>query len=79
MRAFLKARRAHNQKKAKLLINPQDSRFLSWWDCVTTWALMHTALVTPVEIAFVNQPGLALDVINILIDLIFTYLGGDSD
>jgi len=57
------------------IIDPRKSKLMGYWDLTTSLALIFTAIVTPVEVAFVSM---ALDrwrdplfLINRLIDLIF--------
>jgi len=39
-----------------LLIDPRDSRWIGWWDLVTSLALIFTAIITPVEVGFMADP-----------------------
>ena len=52
MKEFLLARKAANDRNAKFLICPADSKFMARWDMLTTFALVYTCLVTPVEVAY---------------------------
>jgi hypothetical protein len=53
------------------LIDPRRSKFIMFWDVVTTSALVFTATVTPVEVALLNPDVNALFFINRLVDIIF--------
>ncbi|KAL1515906.1 hypothetical protein AB1Y20_002520 [Prymnesium parvum] len=59
------------------VLDPRSVSFVAWWDVITTLALIWTALVTPVEVAFVHQPSgdrkwvNSLFIINRLIDVLF--------
>ena len=59
------------------IVDPRKSKLMGYWDLTTSLALIFTAIVTPVEVAFVSMP---LDrwvdplfLINRFIDLIFTF------
>ena len=64
--------------KRKWIIDPRTNRYIGYWDVVTSIALLFTALVTPVEVAFL-QPETnfeqkaqnALFWTNRLVDLVF--------
>lgn len=64
---------AQRKRKPKLLLDPRESRFLSRWDGMTTIALIYTALVTPFEIAMLNETQMVLFVINRTVDTIFAF------
>jgi hypothetical protein len=61
------------------IIDPIKSRWLSYWDGVTTMALGYTALVTPWEVAFVPNVPFSergtdtLFLLNRLVDIIFIF------
>jgi hypothetical protein len=49
-----------------------QSRFLQRWDVLALVCLVFTAIVTPVEVAFINKTTLdTLFVINRAIDIVF--------
>ena len=55
------------------VIDPRESAILSFWDGVTTIALVYTALLTPFEVGFL-QASTTIDawfIINRVLDLIF--------
>jgi len=84
MRKFLNDHKMRNNKAARTLVNP-DSRFMAFWDAMTTFALAYTALITPVEVAFIggmrrtviyDTGAFIIDswfIVNRLIDLIFIF------
>lgn len=43
-------------EKPWYIIDPRTSKFMGYWDFTTSLALLFTALVTPVEVAFVSTP-----------------------
>ena len=53
------------------LFDPRKSSFLVVWDCITLFALIYTALVTPFEVAFLEPRVGVLFVINRFVDLCF--------
>jgi len=55
------------------LLDPRSSKFLPWWDGITSAALLYVAIVTPFEVAFLTSSGSIdpLFVINRLLDVIF--------
>lgn len=56
------------------LIDPRTSMRVGYWDAVASLALVFTAIVTPFEVALIEDDGVtALFVINRLIDLIFIF------
>ena len=61
------------------VIDPRTNKYIAYWDLVTTAGLVFTALVTPVEVAFLAAPSPAerwsdpLFLINRIIDLIFCF------
>jgi hypothetical protein len=59
MKKQLSKQKSSANRKGKGLINPDDSSLMRWWDGATTLALVYTAAVTPVEIAFFpsDSPG----------------------
>ena len=40
-------------------IDPRSSRMIAYWDLITTCALVFTAVITPVEVAFFTPPPVA--------------------
>ena len=53
VKSRLKRRQKHHKKDravSRWLIDPRKSRWLVWWDLVTTLALLFTATVTPYEV-----------------------------
>ena len=38
------------------IIDPLKAKWTAYWDLVTTAALLYTAIVTPVEVAFIGSP-----------------------
>ena len=38
------------------VLDPRTETFVAVWDLVTTFALLYVALVTPVEVAFIEPP-----------------------
>ena len=56
IRAFLKSREADK----RWVIEPNESKYLGYWDSVSGVALLYTALMTPFEVAFLSpSSGLA--------------------
>ena len=59
------------------VIDPRHVTWISYWDLVTTVALVFTALVTPVEVSFLEPPevserlGNYLYLSNRAVDLVF--------
>lgn len=60
-------------KKKWYIIDPRSSKIISYWDGIGMCALLFTAVVTFVEVAFVEPPGYvdALFIVNRCIDGIF--------
>ena len=58
---------------AKGLIDPRRNKFVPYWDVVMMLALAFTAIVTPVEVALIDDGSCItpLWMINRLIDLLF--------
>ena len=57
-----------------LIIDPRKSRIYAWWDGVTIGALLFVALVTPVEVGFLDPVSSWVDplfLVNQAINLIF--------
>jgi potassium voltage-gated channel Eag-related subfamily H protein 7 len=58
-------------------IDPRSSRMIAYWDLVSTCALVFTAVITPVEVAFLTPPPMAerwedaLFLSNRVVDCIF--------
>jgi len=61
-------------KKKWYIIDPRASKFIPYWDGIGMLALLFTAIVTFVEVAFVENSGRAdgLFIINRCVDCIFT-------
>jgi hypothetical protein len=61
------------------VIDPLKATWTAYWDLLTTCALLYTALVTPVEVAFIPSPAPSevytngLFITNRMIDLIFIF------
>lgn len=51
-------------------IDPR-SPYMRWWDFIVLGALVHTAVITPYEVALINQSFGVLFVINCMVDAIF--------
>jgi hypothetical protein len=66
----------HRLSKATL-IDPRTNHCIAYWDLVTSFALLFTALVTPVEVSFLQPPPLdqrwadPLFLTNRLVDVVF--------
>ena len=62
---------------ARTIFDPRTNTFVAYWDLVATLALFFTALVTPVEVAFLEPPKVedrgtnALFITNRFIDGVF--------
>ena len=54
-----------------LISTPAQSRIWRQWDLLIIWLLIYTAIVTPVEVAFIESTFGVQFVINRLIDLAF--------
>eukprot|EP00966_Prymnesium_polylepis_P321021 7377342-Prymnesium_polylepis.5 len=61
----------HDATRSRFLIDPRTSRWLPYWDGITTVALCFTALVTPYEVAYLKPDNIVLFVINRVVDLAF--------
>lgn len=62
------------QKKPWYILDPRHSRFMAQWDMVTVFALVFTALFTPVEVSFLTTPSTyanPLFLFNRFIDCVF--------
>ena len=55
------------------LIDPRTSGVIGYWDMLTAFALIFTAIVTPLEVSFFRSPDYvdALFIINRMVDMIF--------
>jgi len=64
-------------KKAWCIIDPRTSKFVTYWDAIGMSALIFTAIVTAVEVSFVESPGCidGLFLVNRGVDLIFVIDG----
>jgi len=62
-------------KKKWYIIDPRTSKVIPYWDAVGMSALIFTAIVTFVEVAFVTPPGYVdgLFIINRCVDVIFIF------
>lgn len=60
-------------KKPWFIIDPRTSKFIGYWDGISTFALIFTAIVTFVEVAFVEASCMVdgLFIINRCVDCIF--------
>jgi len=60
-------------KKPRFVIDPRTSSFIPWWDAIGMIALLFTAIVTFVEVSFVDGAGCLdeLFVVNRFVDCIF--------
>ena len=62
------------QALSKLMIDPRASRWISAWDAITGTALMFVALVTPIEVGFLEPTASWLDplfLVNQVINAVF--------
>lgn len=57
-------------KDVRLSIDPRGA-FMKYWDVVMLVCLLFVAHVTPFEIAYINDPGIGLVVINWIVDSLF--------
>ena len=75
IRSLVAMREKERKRVARLLIDPRTSNFVGWWDVVTAFALLFTALFTPFELSFLGTAELLSMrfVLNRLIDAIFTF------
>ena len=59
------------------VLDPRTAKFITWWDLLMTLALFYVALVTPVEVAFIDAPdpaekwGDSIFLINRVLDCLF--------
>ena len=59
------------------VLDPRTAKFITWWDLLMTFALFYVALVTPVEVAFIDAPepaekwGDSIFLINRMLDCLF--------
>jgi len=60
-------------KKPYFIMDPRTNKYLGYWDAISMLALVFTAIVTVVEVAFVEPTGQAdgLFILNRCIDVIF--------
>ena len=49
-------KRAKELKRSKYLLDPRTSKLMPNWDVVTSIALIFTAIMTPVEVGFMDIP-----------------------
>jgi len=68
-------KRARELKRSKYLIDPRTSKLMPNWDVVTSIALIFTAIMTPVEVGFMDIPADrwadGLFITNRCVDIIF--------
>jgi len=65
---------AAHVKRPSWIIDPRTSKYIAGWDMITTSALIFTALVTPLEVAFfppASDPLSGLFIINRMVDAVF--------
>jgi hypothetical protein len=61
------------EKEDRYLIDPRRGSWMTWWDITVMLALLFTAIVTPVEVAFIPPGGACvtpLFAINRLVDVV---------
>lgn len=61
------------EKEDRFLIDPRRTRWMTWWDITVMMALLFTAIVTPVEVAFIPPGGACvtpLFAVNRLVDTV---------
>ena len=56
---------------ARVGIDPRTAKWLPYWDGTAAMALVFTALVTPFEVALLPPSGIALFIINRIVDCVF--------
>ena len=71
-----KEHQAEGQRKPWYIIDPRSSSAIGYWDLLTSFALVFTAIVTPFEVAYLNPPSGnrwedPLFLCNRIIDLVF--------
>ena len=68
-------KRVRELKRSKYLIDPRTSKLMPNWDVVTSIALIFTAIMTPVEVGFMDIPADrwadGLFITNRCVDIIF--------
>ena len=68
-------KRARELKRSKYLLDPRTSKLMPNWDVVTSIALIFTAIMTPVEVGFMDIPADrwadGLFITNRCVDIIF--------
>jgi len=66
--------RAIEMRKTGWVIDPRHSRIMAKWDITMLIALIFTALITPVEVSFLDEGAYVtpMFVVNRVVDLIFT-------
>jgi len=72
-----KAKMGKITKKKWFIVDPRTSKFVPYWDAIGMGALIFTAIITFVEVAFVDSPGCVdgLFMINRAVDMIFVMDG----
>ena len=71
---------AIQRKRLGLMIDPRKSKYIPYWDFVTSFALIYVCLVTPYEVGFLGSPTSWTDslfLINRFVDAIFIAGQGD--
>ena len=61
------------EREDRYLIDPRRGRWMTWWDITVMIALLFTAVVTPVEVAFIPPGGACvtpLFAINRMVDIV---------
>ena len=73
-KSFGNARPATQMQRTGWVIDPRASQFMRNWDLVMAFALLFTAVVTPVEVAFLDEGRYItpLWIINRVVDTCFT-------
>ena len=70
-------KRVRELKRSKYLIDPRTSKLMPNWDVVTSIALIFTAIMTPVEVGFMDIPADrwadGLFITNRCVDIIFIF------
>ena len=76
-RVIRKFKRPQLLKKQFMIIDPRTSRFYTRWSWLTSFALIFTAIMTPVEVGFMDIPADrwadGLFITNRCVDIIFIF------
>ena len=69
-----RAKLSQDTYKSKYLLDPRKHRWMAKWDLLVVIALMFTAIVTPLEVVFLDEGFYfsTLWILNRIIDLVFT-------